>query len=524
MKAPAQTQPLTNSGAPDAGIGSVVAELPAALAQIKNSVGVRPEPLRRYVRTIMATDAAAVTVAFVVAHLARFGTTDADLTVFGALDEIPVSYLPFSIIGGILWWLLLAGYHTYDTYRLGSGTEEYKRVASATLFFFGALAIGSYMLKVQFARSYFLVALPLGLVLLLLGRWLWRKWLTTQRARGRFKVRALLVGGAATSTAIAKELMSRKDTEFELVGACNETQNLGDCLPETSVPIVGAINEVTQLIEKHDVDTVIVTSSRHMTPKRLRELSWSLEPGRRHLVLAPSLVDVAGPRIHTRPVANLPLIHVETPRFDGRTLMIKRTFDIIASGLGLLLISPLLLLIAILVKVQDGGPVFFRQERVGRNGEHFAMLKFRSMVVDAEDRLAQVRAEAKAASDTGKVGNEVLFKMKDDPRVTRLGRVLRKYSIDELPQLVNVFLGDMSLIGPRPPLPAEVERYDRGVHRKFLVKPGITGLWQVSGRSNLSWNESVRLDLYYVENWSFIGDIQILFRTAKLLIKPEGAY
>jgi exopolysaccharide biosynthesis polyprenyl glycosylphosphotransferase len=196
--------------------------------------------------------------------------------------------------------------------------------------------------------------------------------------------------------------------------------------------------------------------------------------------------------------------------------VLKRAFDFFVSGIALLILSPLFLVIALFVKLDDRGPALFSQERVGRNGETFRMYKFRSMVVDAEARLAKLQAK----SD----GNGLLFKMKNDPRVTRIGHILRKYSLDELPQLFNVFLGDMSLVGPRPPLPAEVEGYENHVHRRLYIKPGLTGMWQVNGRSDLSWEESVRLDLYYVENWSLTGDLVIMWRTVKVLTHPVGAY
>jgi exopolysaccharide biosynthesis polyprenyl glycosylphosphotransferase len=209
-------------------------------------------------------------------------------------------------------------------------------------------------------------------------------------------------------------------------------------------------------------------------------------------------------------------MHVETPRYEGAKLVAKRAFDLVVAGLLVVLLSPALIAIALAVRVDSQGPVLFKQERIGLNGRPFRMLKFRSMVPDAEARLAALRGESE--------GNGVLFKMKRDPRITRVGRVLRRYSLDELPQLFNVLGGSMSLIGPRPSLERELTQYEEHTHRRFLVKPGITGLWQVSGRSNLTWEESVRLDLYYVENWSMTGDLTILWRTAKAVIARDGAY
>nr|WP_317983447.1 sugar transferase [Microbacterium hominis] len=247
-------------------------------------------------------------------------------------------------------------------------------------------------------------------------------------------------------------------------------------------------------------------------------MSWNLQAGRQHLVLAPSIVDIAGPRLHTRPVAGLPLIHVETPRFSKGQLFLKRAVDIVASAVGVLVLSPLLAFLAMSVRLSSEGPVLFRQVRVGRGGTEFTMLKFRSMVTNAEDMLEQLWRERREQGVDS--GNEVMFKMKNDPRVTPIGRIMRKFSLDELPQLFNVIGGSMSLVGPRPPLPSEVAQYATHVHRRFLVKPGVTGLWQVSGRSTLSWEDTVRLDLSYVENWSLVGDLAILAKTARAAVAP----
>ncbi len=232
--------------------------------------------------------------------------------------------------------------------------------------------------------------------------------------------------------------------------------------------------------------------------------------------MAPALTDVAGPRVHIRPVSGLQLLYVEQPEFTGPTWAMKEAFDRALAALALLALSPLLVLIAASIRLTSTGPVIFRQVRVGRNGEVFTVYKFRTMVVGAETHLEALWEISE--------GNGVLFKLKDDPRVTRVGRFLRRLSLDELPQLWNVLVGSMSVVGPRPALPNEAERYGRSTARRLLVKPGITGLWQVSGRSDLSWEDSVRLDLYYVENWSFAGDVQILWKTLSAVVRGQGAY
>jgi exopolysaccharide biosynthesis polyprenyl glycosylphosphotransferase len=282
--------------------------------------------------------------------------------------------------------------------------------------------------------------------------------------------------------------------------------------------MMGTVNAVGRAMLLTGADTVAVTSTDELPPDKVKQISWSLQSGRQHLVLAPSITDIAGPRLHTRPVAGLPLIHVETPRFSKGQLFLKRSVDLVISITGVFLLAPVLLVLALAVRSGSKGPALFRQQRVGRRGEEFTMLKFRSMVVDAESRLHELQRER---ADSGiDAGNEVLFKMRNDPRVTRVGRLMRKFSLDELPQLFNVIGGSMSLVGPRLSLPSEVQQYADHVHRRFLVKPGITGLWQVSGRSTLSWEDTVRLDLSYVENWSLLGDVVIIARTARAAIAP----
>jgi exopolysaccharide biosynthesis polyprenyl glycosylphosphotransferase len=349
------------------------------------------------------------------------------------------------------------------------------------------------------------------------SRWIWRQWLTAQRSKGEYSSRVLLVGSRASVAAIAKDLNRVPQAGYVVVGACIPGDTIGEYLLG-KIPVSNNLEQLQATMEAAGADTLVVTSSDELPPERIRELSWSLEPGRQHLVLAPSLTDIGGPRIHMRPVAGLPLIHVETPRYEGLKRFSKRAFDILSSALLIIILSPVFLAAAISVRLSTPGGVLFRQKRVGLNGEHFSMLKFRSMVVDAEQQLTALTSADRAE------GNAVMFKMKNDPRVTPIGSFMRRFSLDELPQLFNVLGGSMSLVGPRPPLEREVAIYEHHVHRRFLVKPGITGLWQVSGRSNLSWEDTVRLDLYYVENWSIMGDLMILWRTARAVLARDGAY
>lgn len=447
-------------------------------------------------------------------QLLWFGWGNAQLSIREDARFDELSYWTFSAVVVIAWMWALSLIDSRDYRIIGAGNTEYVRVARASFTFFGAIAILAFLFRVDVARGYLLIALPLGIFVLLLERWLWRQWLIAERWLGGYSARVLLVGSEDSVGTIARELHRSPTAGYQVVGACVPSGKIADVIPGTSVPVMGNVDNVERAITATGADTVAVTSTDDLPPMKVKQISWALEAGRQHLVLAPSIIDIAGPRIHTRPVAGLPLIHVETPKFSRGQRLVKRTVDLVASVLGVALLSPLLAFLAVSVRLTSQGPVLFRQTRIGLRGREFTMLKFRSMVVNAEDLLEQL---AKQDRDSG---NEVMFKMKNDPRVTPVGRVMRKFSLDELPQLFNVIGGSMSLVGPRPPLPKEVAQYADHVHRRFLVKPGITGLWQVSGRSSLSWEDTVRLDLSYVENWSLVGDFAIIAKTAKAALAP----
>jgi exopolysaccharide biosynthesis polyprenyl glycosylphosphotransferase len=485
----------------------------------------RNEPLQSvvdwasvYAKRLLITDALVVVWAVFGTQIAWFGLAESNLSISGELDNLTLSYTAISVTLTTAWLAFLSIYATRDARVLGAGPAEYRRVINASIMLFGLLAIVAFLTQAELARGYFVTALPAGLVALVLSRWLWRKQLTDRRLHGQMSSRVILVGSDESVNYFWKELARQPQAGYSVVGACVPNGMLASYLPGSNIPVMGSVDHVVRALSATNADTVIVTSSDGLPPEKMRQLSWSLEPGRQHLVVATGLVDIAGPRIHMRPVAGLPLIHVETPRYESNKRAVKRVFDVVGSSLLLLLLSGLLLGIAATVRLSSTGPVLFRQSRTGLNGKRFSMLKFRSMVVDAEELLAALDTNARDE------GNAVLFKMAQDPRVTPVGRVLRRFSIDELPQLFNVLKGDMSLVGPRPPLPSEVALYEQHVNRRFLVKPGITGLWQVSGRSNLDWEDSVRLDLYYVENWTLTGDLVILWRTLRAVVARDGAY
>lgn len=451
---------------------------------------------RRYGRKLLVTDTVIVLASVFGAQFLRFGISEQDLAVaLTSRTEFAISYSLLSLALALGWLAILAIGDSRNPKIFGVGPVEYKRVISLTLLAFGLFAIIAYSTRAQLGRGYLFIALPAGLILLLISRWFWRKRLHRQRQRHRNIYRTLIVGERAKSAHVAREISKNRYAGFGVLGAVTERGTNEELLP--GLPVVASYDELLSTVDKLRIDTLIMTSSDSIDPERMRRIGWELEARKVDLVVAAALTDIAGPRIHMRPVSGLPLIHVEYPQFTGRKQFAKRMLDLLGSALLLLLLSPVFLTIALIVRGDSPGPAFFKQRRVGMDGREFFMLKFRSMVTDAEDQLPGLLDQSE--------GNGFLFKLKRDPRVTRVGSVLRKYSLDELPQLVNVLKGDMSLVGPRPPLPSEVENYEAWVHRRLLVKPGITGLWQVSGRSDLSWEDSVRLDLYYVENWSLVG-------------------
>ncbi|MFW0107829.1 sugar transferase [Rothia sp. P7181] len=469
----------------------------------------------KVVAALYLCDALVITFTIIFSHLVSFGFNNAE--VLGRFDA-SWNYAATGFVLAILWFITLDISNSRNIRYLGQGSDEYRLVFKATSYFFCGLAIFSYMTKVDFARTYIFIAYPLGLILLLAARWSLRRYLVHWRQRGRALTRVLVISDTESGKHLYDILREAKLSGLNPVAFYLPGYSEGKVISEVEAPILGYSTdsqEILRVCVENNIQAVAVSSGHRLTPKQLRTLGWDLAASHIKLILAPAMTDIAGPRIHTQPLNGVPLIHVSTPRMEGFSALIKRTIDIVCSTLGLIVLAPLLIAVGIIIKL-DGGPIFFFQERVGYRGETFKMVKFRSMVTNAE--------ELKKDLQDRNEGNGVLFKMANDPRITKVGKFIRKYSIDELPQLWNVFVGDMSLVGPRPPLETEVNQYEEEAYRRLLVKPGITGLWQVSGRSDLSWEESIRLDLYYVENWSITGDFVILFRTVRAVFAKQGAY
>lgn len=468
-----------------------------------------------YASRLLVTDVVVIVWAVFGSQLAWFGLAQSTVTISGHFRNFALSYTSVSVVLSGAWIIFLSVAGSRDRRVVGAGTAEYQRIISSSLMLFGLMAIASYLLKAELARGYFVTALPIGLAALLVSRWMWRQYLSVKRSDGGFSSRVVLVGSAASALMIGRELRRSPGAGYHVVGAYVPHGSTAS-FENTDIPILGAVGDVVGGLDETLADTIIVTSSDELPPEQMRRLSWSLEPGRQHLVVAPGLIDIAGPRIHTRPVAGLPLVHVETPRYEGSRSFAKRAFDVALSGLLLFVSSPIMLTLAAIVKISSPGPVLYRSQRIGYRGEPFEMLKFRTMRLGADAELQALLAAQGTAS-------KPLFKIENDPRITGVGRILRQYSLDELPQILNVFLGTMSLVGPRPQIAAEVALYDSAAERRLLLKPGVSGLWQVSGRSNLDWEDAIRLDLYYVENWSLAGDISILMRTVRAVVARDGA-
>ncbi|WP_454149514.1 sugar transferase [Microbacterium lacticum] len=485
---------------------------PAAAPRASAAVEQRQRWESRYRRMLRLSDTVVVTLSCVLASALSLSATAPSI-----LAEDPWLLVRIPLATAIVWLILLALVNTRAPSIMGVGSKEYARVAHATGVAFGVLAIVFVAFEWQGIRTQLFFALPVGTVLLLAARWLWRNWLIRQRADGRFSSRTVVVGNRDDVEYVISSLGASEHLGYLIVAASVlDADVAGFAVSGRRIPVGTDGESIARIAARYGADTILVASQPAGDSTYIKRLAWELEGTAAELVLSSRIADVAGPRTSLRSVEGLPLLHVRIPTFEGGAHVFKRTLDVVVSAIALLAFAPFALVIGIAIAIDDPGPVFFRQSRVGRDGRQFRMVKFRSMRVNAESELARLMSENEGAGP--------LFKLKSDPRVTRVGAILRKYSLDEVPQFWNVLVGDMSVVGPRPPLPAEVTEYDGTVSRRLYIKPGITGPWQVGGRSDLSWEESVRLDLSYVENWSVMSDVQIMWRTAKVMIKPSGAY
>ena len=410
--------------------------------------------------------------------------------------------IAFVVLLGWLFFLWLNG--SRDVKILGFGADEYKRLINATLLSFTFIAFISYIFKLEISRAFVLVVFPFGLLTLFITRRFLRKKLLVDRKKGRYLSNVLLI---------------HTDEIDPVETRLNLAEYAGFKITEKIKKLDSADLDFKEVLEKAintNCDQIMIGQTAKVSASDLRKLGWALENTDIDLVVAPAVTEIAGPRLKVSNVEGLPLLHLEQPSFSGGARFTKRFIDIFIAIIGLVVVSPILLIVALVIKASDLGSVIYKQKRIGKNNKEFIVYKFRTMYEGSHEQREKIMAEMNK--------DPRLAKNPQDPRVTKPGLFLRRWSIDEIPQLINVLKGEMSLVGPRPPLAEEVNRYEKSEKRRLLVKPGLTGLWQVSGRSELDWEDAVRLDLYYVENWSLTLDLLIILRTAAAVWRGEGAY
>ena len=410
--------------------------------------------------------------------------------------------IAFVVLLGWLFFLWLNG--SRDVKILGFGADEYKRLINATLLSFTFIAFISYIFKLEISRAFVLVVFPFGLLTLFITRRFLRKKLLVDRKKGRYLSNVLLI---------------HTDEIDPVETRLNLAEYAGFKITEKIKKLDSADLDFKEVLEKAintNCDQIMIGQTAKVSASDLRKLGWALENTDIDLVVAPAVTEIAGPRLKVSNVEGLPLLHLEQPSFSGGARFTKRFIDIFIAIIGLVVVSPILLIVALFIKTFDSGSVIYKQKRIGKNNKEFIVYKFRTMYEGSHEQREKIMAEMNK--------DPRLAKNPQDPRVTKPGLFLRRWSIDEIPQLINVLKGEMSLVGPRPPLAEEVNRYEKSEKRRLLVKPGLTGLWQVSGRSELDWEDAVRLDLYYVENWSLTLDLLIILRTAAAVWRGEGAY
>jgi exopolysaccharide biosynthesis polyprenyl glycosylphosphotransferase len=422
----------------------------------------------------------------------------------GELTNYEIRNIILALLVLVSWLFFLWLNGSRDTNILGFGADEYKKLTNATLLSFTSVAFISYIFKLEISRLFVLSVFPFGLLVLFIVRRILRRRLLRARNQGRYLSRVLLLHSGLTDP-VEQRLAIAQHAGFNVVYKIITADNFNF-----------DVKEIVSTAMSNNCDQIMVGQSAVISAAELRKLGWALEQTNIDLIVAPAVTEIAGPRLKVSNVEGLPLLHLEQPTFSGASIVTKRVLDLILSVVGLIVISPFLLIVALVIKFYDQGSILYIQKRIGQNNKEFEVYKFRTMYEGSHEQRAKIMADTKK--------DPRLAKDPQDPRVTKPGLFLRRWSIDEIPQIINVLKGEMSLVGPRPPLAEEVNQYEKSETRRLLVKPGLTGLWQVSGRSELDWEDAVRLDLYYVENWSLTLDILIIIRTAAAVWRGEGAY
>jgi exopolysaccharide biosynthesis polyprenyl glycosylphosphotransferase len=481
--------------------GAPAASLTLARADARN----RPIRLRSWQAATVLGDVTCALAAGLFASRFRFGDTARGS-----------SYMLLAVVLPLVWVAALAALGSYDRRWITTGAEPFRRVFNAGLMLLAGAAIASFLLRAQLSREWVGVTALVLTPLTIAGRYAGRKWLHHLIGQGRSIHRVIVAGSTREVTSVVRHMQRAPYAGFSVLAVCHVDAGAHPAV-ESGVPVFDSdLEGLLPTAMALGADTIAIAGSSTLGEGGLRGLAWRLEGSSVQLIVAPSVSDFAGPRIVVRPVDGLPLLTIDQPDLAGIRRIAKDTIDRTLAAFMLLASSPLMLVVAIAIKLDDRGPILFKQARVGRDGRVFHIWKFRTMTVDAEHRLAELHEKNEH--------NGILFKIRRDPRVTPVGLFLRRHSIDELPQLINVLRGEMSLVGPRPPLPREVERFGDELRRRLLVKPGMTGLWQINGRTDMAWEEAVRLDLYYVENWSVALDLMVLWKTLAVVLHGRGGY
>ena len=450
-------------------------------------------------RNITTVDFLVLTISITIILVIRFSDI-----LKGALTNYEFRNIVLALLVLFTWIFFLWFNGSRDINILGFGADEYKRLANAALLSFTSVAFISYIFKLEISRAFVLLVFPTGLLALFVTRRFLRRKLLRERIKGNYNSRVLLIYSGDVDP-VEDRLEAAKHSGFKIIHKINSSK-------ESTLVAKRILLEA----ELHNCDFILIGQSASMSAEEIRKLGWELEGTQISLAVAPAVIEIAGPRVKVSIVEGLPLLHLEQPVFKGFSKFTKRLLDIFLSVVGIILLSPLFLVTGLIIKLFDNGSIFYTQKRVGQDDSEFIVYKFRTMVEGSHEHRDQIMINS---------GKDLrLAKLSQDPRVTKPGLFFRRWSIDELPQLFNVLRGEMSLVGPRPPLGEEVSKYKISERRRLLVKPGLTGLWQVSGRSELDWEDSVRLDLYYVENWSLTLDLLIIIRTFAAVWRGEGAY
>lgn len=460
---------------------------------------------------LVILDAVSISLAFILAYYLRF-----KILLFITPGYIPVveEYLNVLVFVVIIWLAIFKLFGLYD--------KKYSTLFDEIALIFGASASSVLMLlgmlflyrEFWFSRQVIVYAWIISFVLISLSRFILVNLQKSMYRRGMGISRSLIVGAGEMGQALAMRIKEEPSLGYRIVGFLDDDPKKAD-KNFRGVPVLGTISNIKEIIKYRKINEIVIASSK-LPSSKILDIITECEKKNMRFKIVPGILEIMASRVNTDEIGGIPLVTITEIQLKGFNAVVKRATDLIFSLLFLLVFSPILFLIAIAIKIDSPGPVFFKQERIGEDGTPFMLYKFRSMIKDAEKLFPKLALLSEVEGH--------IFKIKKDPRITRVGRYLRRWSLDELPQLINVLCGKMSLVGPRPPLPREVKKYDSWHMKRLRVAPGMTGLWQVSGRSDLPFEDMVRHDIFYIENWSLWLDFKIILQTIPTVLFGGGAY